>query len=79
MFDRATLGFTTALLAMTSLVRDGYASMGDRLKREDGQAFVEYALVLVVIALAIGALIVWTPLTEAINAAIERVAGALNP
>jgi Flp pilus assembly pilin Flp len=49
----------------------------DRLRREEGQAFVEYALVLLAITLVIATAIIWTPLTDGIGAALDRVRDAL--
>jgi Flp pilus assembly pilin Flp len=50
----------------------------DSLRRDEGQAFVEYALVLVVISLLIGAVLVWSPLKDAITTAISHVSTALT-
>jgi Flp pilus assembly pilin Flp len=78
MIDRANVILSTALLGAWGLIRERQLAMREQLRREDGQAFVEYALVLVVISIVIGAAIVWTPLTDAINGAIEGVGEKLN-
>ena len=50
----------------------------DSLRRDEGQTFVEYALVLLVIALAFSALLAWTNLGNAIGTAVGKVTTALN-
>jgi Flp pilus assembly pilin Flp len=50
----------------------------DSLRREDGQTFVEYALVLLVVALALSAAAIWTPLGTAVGNAVTKVSNALN-
>jgi Flp pilus assembly pilin Flp len=49
------------------------------LKREDGQTFVEYALVLTVIVVGVLLATLWLGLGTAINAAVDKVADAINP
>ena len=78
MMYRANMFLTAGLLSVTSLIREHLADQQSRLQREEGQAFVEYALVLVVISIVIGAAITWDPLTGAINGAIQNVADALG-
>jgi Flp pilus assembly pilin Flp len=48
------------------------------LRRDEGQAFVEYALVLVVIALVVGAAALWSPLGTAITSAVTKVKTAIG-
>jgi Flp pilus assembly pilin Flp len=49
------------------------------LRRDEGQAFVEYALVLVVISLVVGAALLWSPLGKAISGAVTNVSNQINP
>jgi Flp pilus assembly pilin Flp len=49
------------------------------LKKEDGQTFVEYALVLSVIVVGVLLASTWLGLTGAINSAISKVTTAINP
>jgi Flp pilus assembly pilin Flp len=49
------------------------------LKKEDGQTFVEYALVLSVIVVAVLLAITWSGLGTAIGKAIDSVAKAIDP
>jgi Flp pilus assembly pilin Flp len=48
------------------------------LKKEDGQTFVEYALVLAVIVVGVLLAVVWTGLGTAITTAIGKVTSALT-
>jgi Flp pilus assembly pilin Flp len=48
------------------------------LKKEDGQTFVEYAMVLTVVAVAVVVLAAWTDLGTAISDAIGNVVDELN-
>jgi Flp pilus assembly pilin Flp len=48
------------------------------LKKEDGQTFVEYALVLVVVVVGVMMAIAWTDLDTAVEAAIQKVADAID-
>jgi Flp pilus assembly pilin Flp len=70
MIDRANVLLLTLLSAS-----DG---MKDRLRRETGQAFVEYAMVLllVTVALAAGAFI--TPFRDAITNAFQAIGNAIT-
>jgi Flp pilus assembly pilin Flp len=67
MFDRFT-SFLGSLVA-------GNVS----LKDEDGQTFVEYALVLAVIVVGVLLLATWAGLGTAISAAITKITNAINP
>ncbi len=49
------------------------------LKKDEGQTFVEYALVLSVIVVGVLLAATWTGLTGAISAAITDVVNAINP
>lgn len=78
MIDRANVFLSTALLGVMSLIREQEAAMRERLSREEGQAFVEYAMILVIVSVVIGALIIWTPIAEAITNAIGAVTEAIG-
>jgi Flp pilus assembly pilin Flp len=49
------------------------------LRKDEGQTFVEYALVLSVIVVAVLLAVMWTGLGTAITAAIGKVTNAINP
>ena len=78
MIDRANVFLSTAILGAMSLIREQEAAMRERLSREEGQAFVEYAMILVIVSVVIGALIIWTPIAEAITNAIGAVKEAIG-
>ena len=62
------------------LVATGFgwsARCSDRLRRERGQAFAEYALLLAVVGVAV-ALIIQGDFTNALQTALERVGGELT-
>jgi Flp pilus assembly pilin Flp len=71
MIDRANVLLVTLLLNASSNVRD-------RLRREEGQAFVEYAMVLllVTVALAAGAFI--TPFQDALRSAFSAIGDVIT-
>ena len=48
-----------------------------QLKNEDGQTFVEYALILAVVVVGVLLAVTWTGLGTAIQAAISAVSGAI--
>jgi Flp pilus assembly pilin Flp len=48
------------------------------LKNEDGQTFVEYALILAVVVVGVLAAIVWTGLGTALGNAISQVSTAIG-
>ena len=50
----------------------------DRLRRNDGQAFVEYVLVLTLVAVAVALLAQWTSFTTTISNSLQKVIDALN-
>ena len=54
------------------------ARFEDRLRREDGQSFVEYALVLTLVAVAVALLTQWSAFTSAISKSLGRVITVLN-
>jgi Flp pilus assembly pilin Flp len=49
------------------------------MKDEDGQTFVEYALVLAVIVVGVLLAVTWGGLGTAIGAAITKITNAINP
>jgi Flp pilus assembly pilin Flp len=49
----------------------------ERARREVGQTFVEYALILAVVVVGVLLLVTWTSLGAAIQGAISAVAGAI--
>jgi Flp pilus assembly pilin Flp len=49
------------------------------LKKEDGQTFVEYALVLSAVVVAILFAVTWSGLADGLKAAIDDVKAALTP
>lgn len=65
-------------------VRAGAAlqSVGDRLverlRRSEGQAFVEYVLVLTLVAVAVALLAQWTSFTGTISDSLQKVIDALK-
>jgi len=48
-----------------------------RLRKEHGQTFVEYALILAVVVVGVLLLVTWTDLGQAIQDAIDTVSGAI--
>lgn len=50
----------------------------ERLRRREGQAFVEYALVLTLIAVGVALLTQWGGFMGAIHASLQRVIDELN-
>jgi Flp pilus assembly pilin Flp len=48
-----------------------------RLRREQGQTFVEYALILAVVVVGVLLAVTWGGLGDAIQAAIDAVTGAI--
>ena len=64
-----------------AIVRAAWGLQGrlaDRLRREEGQAFVEYALVLTLVAVAVALLTQWGTFTTAIHDSLQKVIDALN-
>jgi Flp pilus assembly pilin Flp len=50
----------------------------EELKNEDGQTFVEYALILAVVVVAVLLAVTWTGLGQAIQNAITQVSTAIG-
>jgi Flp pilus assembly pilin Flp len=65
MIDRANVLLTELFSAASAGI--------DRLRREEGQTFVEYALVILLIAVAVGAVATWDPLQTAITDAVDKI------
>ena len=71
MVDQFNVGILRALLGAQS-------SLANRLRREEGQAFVEYALVLTLVAVAVALLTQWSAFTSAITGSLQRVIDVLS-
>ena len=71
MIDRLNAMIVSAALSASDGVRN-------RLRREEGQAFVEYALVITLVAVAVALLAQWTNLTTAIHDSLQKVIDALK-
>jgi Flp pilus assembly pilin Flp len=71
MVDQLNVGILRSMLA----ARD---TVANRLRREDGQAFVEYALVLTLVAVAVALLTQWSAFTSAISGSLGRVITVLQ-
>jgi Flp pilus assembly pilin Flp len=68
MIDRLNLLVATAA--------GGLGAVRDRLGREEGQTFVEYALVLALITAVVAILIAWTNIATSITNTLNDVADA---
>jgi Flp pilus assembly pilin Flp len=64
---------------MTEILRRLMATVTSRFdaRGESGQTFVEYALVLILVAVAVSVLAAWTNLDNAIGTALQSVADKL--
>jgi Flp pilus assembly pilin Flp len=71
MVDQLNVGILRQMLA----VQDAVAN---RLRRQEGQAFVEYALVLTLVAVAVALLTQWSAFTSAIHDSLQKVINALS-
>jgi Flp pilus assembly pilin Flp len=54
-----------------------FRSLLARMRREQGQTFVEYALILAVVVVGVLLAVTWGGLGDAIQAAIDAVTGAI--
>jgi Flp pilus assembly pilin Flp len=54
-----------------------FHSLLARLRGEQGQTFVEYALILAVVVVGVLLAVTWSGLGDAIQAAIDTVSGAI--
>ena len=71
MVDKLNVGILRQMLAMQD-------TLANRLRREEGQAFVEYALVLTLVAVAVALLTQWSAFTDAITNSLQKVIDALT-
>jgi Flp pilus assembly pilin Flp len=71
MVDQLNVGILRQMLAMQD-------TLANRLRRQDGQAFVEYALVLTLVAVAVALLTQWGKFTGAITSSLQKVIDALT-
>jgi Flp pilus assembly pilin Flp len=71
MVDQFNVGILRTVLAAQT-------SLANRLRREEGQAFVEYALVLTLVAVAVALLTQWSAFTSAISNSLGRVITVLK-
>jgi Flp pilus assembly pilin Flp len=70
MIDRANVLLVALMTAASAGV--------NRLRREEGQTFVEYALVILLIGVAVGTLAAWGGLRDAIGAAVDDIKDAID-
>jgi Flp pilus assembly pilin Flp len=70
MIDRANVFLATLVSAAVA--------GRDRLRREEGQTFVEYALVILLIAVAIGVAATWDPMRDAIEQAVLDIKSTIE-
>jgi Flp pilus assembly pilin Flp len=71
MVERLNFGILQVALA-------AQAGLANRLRRQEGQAFVEYALILTLVAVAIALLTQWGAFTTAISNSLQKVIDALS-
>ena len=65
-----------ANVVLLTLLLDASSGVRARLRREEGQAFVEYAMVMLLVALALAAGAFVDPFRTALESAFGAVAGA---
>jgi len=63
---------------LLTVLLDASSGIRDRLKREEGQAFVEYAMVLLLVTVALAAGSFITPFRTAITNAFEAIGNAIT-
>jgi Flp pilus assembly pilin Flp len=78
MVDQLNVGILRRTLALQERMLAMQDTLANRLRRQDGQAFVEYALVLTLVAVAVALLTQWTAFTSAITGSLQKVIDALN-
>ena len=78
MIDRANVYLSSVILGALEVLRERQVAMRDQLSRDEGQAFVEYAMILVIVSVVIGALVIWTPIASSISGAISSITGAID-
>jgi Flp pilus assembly pilin Flp len=74
MIDRLNAMFVEIALYMPARAKERLQN----LKSQDGQAFVEYALVLTLVAVAVALLAQWGTFTNALAGALNRVENVLK-
>jgi Flp pilus assembly pilin Flp len=67
-----------ANVALLRLMIDASAAGKDRIRRQDGQAFVEYAMVLLLVTVALAAGAFVTPFRAAVENAFTAIGGAIS-
>jgi Flp pilus assembly pilin Flp len=67
-----------ANVALLRLLLDASADGRDRMRRQEGQAFVEYAMVLLLVAVALAAGAFVTPFRAALENAFGAIGGAIS-
>jgi Flp pilus assembly pilin Flp len=67
-----------ATVVLLTLLLDASSGARSLLRREDGQAFVEYAMVMLLVALALAAGTFVSPFRSAIEGAFTSIGDALN-
>lgn len=77
MFDQLNTGLMKVGAALQARI-GSREPLRDRLRREDGQAFVEYALVLTLVGVAVALLAQWTNFTNEISNSLQKVIDALT-
>ena len=67
-----------ANVVLLTLLLDASSGVGARLRREEGQAFVEYAMVILLVTLALAAGTFVTPFRSGIESAFDGIGNALT-
>lgn len=78
MVQRVNFGVLRVALAVQGRIAERVERAGERLRSEQGQAFVEYALVLTLVAVAVALLTQWSAFTSAISGSLGRVIDVLK-
>ncbi|HZT15030.1 MAG TPA: hypothetical protein VFA19_03710 [Gaiellaceae bacterium] len=77
MIDQLNMSLLKLQAAVLGRLASGVETR-DRIRREDGQAFVEYVLVLTLVGVAVALLAQWTSFTQTIANSLGRVMNALT-
>jgi Flp pilus assembly pilin Flp len=75
---RTVIGVRAALCVVGGVTASGTAGARAWLEREEGQAFVEYAIVLLLVAVTLAAGAFVTPFRTALEGAFSSVGGAIS-
>lgn len=78
MVQRVNFAFLRVALGVQERVSSRLEREAVRLRSERGQAFVEYALVLTLVAVAVALLAQWSAFTSAISGSLGRVIDVLK-